>query len=155
MSQTLTKRIQMAASPDNIRQAFALMGLTVEQNVPLRRYHGQQTVTLKISSAVLEQIGFPSTIYSDGIGLDFQDGQIIFVYDHFNQALVSDLAKYLEALNAIGAQSESLQALATRGYTFQPVFDLKKQEIGIRAIAPEPPNPTSTWGENQSGGGLW
>ncbi len=155
MSQTLTKRILIQASSDNIRQAFALMGLTVENNAPLRLYHGSQVVALKIPSAVLEQIGFPPTVYSDGVGLDFQDGQIVCIYDHFNQSLVSDLTRYLEALNAIGAQAENLQALAARGYTFEPVFDLKKQEIGIRAIASEQPNPANAWGEGQNGSGLW
>jgi hypothetical protein len=155
MSQTLTKRIQIAASPDNIAQAFALMGLAVEQNAPLGLYRGSQTVALKIPSAVLVQLGFPPTAFSDGVGLDFQDGQITFVYDHYNQSIINDLSPYIEALNAIGAQAENLQALSARGYTFEPVFDLARQEIGIRAVALEQPGQASAWGTSENGGGLW
>ncbi len=155
MSQTLTKRIQIVVSPENIVQAFALMGFTVEQNASLQLYRGSQTVALKIPSEVLEQIGFPPIVFSDGVGLDFQDRQVVFVYDHLNQALIDDLALYIEALNAIGSQAENLQGLAGQGYTFEPVFDLKKQEIGIRAVPPEQGNRGNAWGSAENGGGLW
>jgi hypothetical protein len=52
------------------------------------------------------KIGFAPTVYSDWIGLDFQDGQV-WVYDHYNQVHIDGLTQYIEALNAIGAQSES------------------------------------------------
>ena len=48
--------------------AFALMDLSVEQNAGLRLFHGNRTVAVKILPAVLEQIGFPRTTYSDGMG---------------------------------------------------------------------------------------
>jgi hypothetical protein len=156
MSQNITKRVQLAIQPANLAQAFALMGLTVEQNADLRLFGGyQQRVTVKIPSTVLEKIGFAPTAFSDGIGLDFQDGQIVWVYDHYNQVHIDGLTQYIEALNAIGAQAESLSALTAQGYTFEPVFDLGKQEIGIRAVAPETPHSENLWGEGEQGGGLW
>jgi hypothetical protein len=156
MSKTLTKRVQLAVHPDNLAAAFALMGLTVEQNADLRLFgdHRQQ-VAVKIPSAVLEKIGFAPTAFSDGIGLDFQDGQVVFVYDHYNQAHIDGLNQYIEALNAIGAQAESLKELTAQGYTFEPVFDLGKQEIGIRAVAPDASHGENLWGDGEQGGGLW
>ena len=154
MSQTLTKRVQIAVSPENILQAFTLMGLALERNGSLALFHGSQNVALKIPSEVLVQLGFPPTVFSDGVGLDFRDGQVVFIYDHYNQSLVDGLAEYIEALNAIGSQAESLQVLKAQGYTFEPVFDLGKQEIGIRAVAPETSLGTA-WGNTQNGGGLW
>jgi len=155
MSQTITKRIQLAIQPENLAAAFALMGLTIEQNTDLRLFHGYQNVAIKIPSGVLEKIGFAPTAYSDGIGLDFQDGQVEFVFDHFNQAHIDGLSQYIEALNAIGAQADSLRQLATQGYTFEPVFDLKKQEIGIRAIGPDQPVQGNAWNNPESAGGVW
>ena len=155
MSQTITKRIQLTIQPENLVAAFALMGLNIEQNADLRLFHGYRTVAVKIPSAVLEKIGFAPTAYSDGIGLDFQDGQPELIFDHFNQAHIDGLSQYIEALNAIGAQAESLRQLATQGYTFEPVFDLKKQEIGIRAIGPEQPTQDNAWTNPESAGGLW
>jgi hypothetical protein len=112
-------------------------------------------VAVKIPSAVLEKIGFAPTAFSDGIGLDFQDGQVVFVYDHYNQAHIDGLNQYIQALNAIGAQAESLKELTAQGYTFEPVFDLGKQEIGIRAIAPDASHGENVWDESEQGGGLW
>jgi hypothetical protein len=156
MSQTLTKRIQLAVHPDNLVQAFALMGLAVEQNADLRLFGGyRQRVAVKIPSAVLEKIGFAPTAFSDGIGLDFQDGQVVWIFDHYNQAHIDGLTQYIEALNAIGAQAENLQQLTAQGYTFEPVFDLGKQEIGIRAVALEQPHDENVWSEGEQGGGLW
>lgn len=155
MSQTVTKRIQLTIQPENIIQAFALMGLTVEQNADLRLFHGYQNVAVKIPTDVLEKLGFGRTAYSDGVGLDFQDGQLVFVYDHYNQAQIDGFSQYTEALNAIGAQADNLRELAQQGYTFEPVFDLKKQEIGIRAIGPEQPAPGIAWGDPENAGGLW
>jgi hypothetical protein len=156
MSQTITKRIQLAIQPENLAAAFALMGLTIEQNADLRLFGGaRQQVAVKISSAVMEKIGFAPTAFSDGIGLDLDNGQIVWVYDHYNQAHVDGLTEYIEALNAIGAQSESLQALSAQGYTFEPVFDLGKHEIGIRAVVPNEPHGENVWGEGEQGGGLW
>jgi hypothetical protein len=155
MSQTLTQRVQLAVHPENLVAAFALMGLTIEQNADLRLFHGHQQVAVKISSAVLQKIGFAPTAFSDGIGLDFQDGQVVWVYDHYNQGHIDGLTEYIEALNAIGAQAESLGALSAQGYTFEPVFDLGKYEIGIRAIAPDLPHSENMWGDSEQGGGLW
>ena len=156
MSQTITKRIQLAIAPDNLAAAFALMGLNIEQNADLRLFGGyHQRVAVKIPSAVLERIGFPPTAFSDGIGLDFQDEQVVWVYDHYNQIHIDGLIQYTEALNAIGAQAESLRELTAQGYTFEPVFDLGKQEIGIRAVAPEQPHGDNVWGEGEQGDGLW
>lgn len=154
MSQTLTKRVQIAVSPENILDAFALMGLPLEQNASLALFRGSQSVDLKIPLDVLVQLGFPPTVFSDGVGLDFRDGQVVFVYDHYNQAQVDGLAEYIEALNAIGAQAENLRVLKAQGYTFEPVLDLGKQEIGIRAVAPEI-SQGDAWGNSQNGGGLW
>jgi hypothetical protein len=155
MSQTVTRRIQTAASPENIAQAFALMGLGVEWDAQLRLFHGTQGVAIKIPSEVLERIGFPPTVFSDGVGLNFQDGQVTLVYDHYNKATVDGLAEYIEALNAIGSQAEQLRAFLAQGYTFEPILDLKKQEIGIRAVAPNHENQADVWGTNNEGGGLW
>jgi hypothetical protein len=63
MSQTLTKRIQLAVHPENLVAAFALMGLTIEQNADLRLFGGHQQVAVKISSAVLQKIGFAPTAF--------------------------------------------------------------------------------------------
>jgi hypothetical protein len=156
MSQTLTQRIQLAVHPENLVAAFVLMGLTIEQNADLRLFGGyRQQVAVKISSAVLQKIGFAPTAFSDGIGLNFQDGQVVWVYDHYNQGHIDGLTEYIEALNAIGAQAESLRALCAQGYTFEPVFDLGKQEVDIRAIAPELPHSENMWGDSEQGGGLW
>jgi hypothetical protein len=155
MSQTITKHIQLAIQQENLVQAFSLMGLMIEQSADLRLFHGYRTVALKIPSSVVEQIGFPPTLFSDGVGLDFQDGQVIFIYDHYNQALFDDLAPYVEALNAIGSQAENLRGLGAQGYTFEPVFDLKKQEIGIRAVPPEQGSGGNAWSSNQNGCGVW
>jgi hypothetical protein len=156
MSKMLTKRVQLAVHPENLAAAFALMGLNIEQNADLRLFGGyRQQVAVKIPSAVLEKIGFAPTAFSDGIGMDFQDGQVVFVYDHYNQAHIDGLNQYIQALNAIGAQAESLKELTAQGYTFEPVFDLGKQEIGIRAIAPDASHGENVWDESEQGGGLW
>lgn len=134
MSQTVTKTIKNTElSAPAVQSALSLLGLDAWRHQSFALYGGQKgNADLVIPSKTFETMGWGRLRYSDAIGLNFKNGQVEFVYDHYNQGVVDKLEAYLAALNEIGLKAPGLNALIKQGYEIRPMFE--NESLGLEIV---------------------
>lgn len=151
MSKTITKKLDIQVTAENIFQAFALLDLPILQDAPFRLFGRASHAELVIPDAVIQQLGLPRLRFSDGIGLHIQaDGSVNLEYDHYNAEQAACIEKFLAGLNAIGAHAQAFENYKAQGYTIQPVVE--QQELGIFIGHPQ---GTGSWQGQSAGGWSW